>query len=381
MPSLPLARASLPAGEMERGGRRPRVSWESGTGGRHRARVSWESGRETVREAPGEGRYAYEHYARSRWSEFARARSSTAAEAPPFMFRQLRKASVGPQLLVAIFLTAAATSFGSDFWPVEYSFEETYVGEASVSRGPHRVPNFDESDTLLRLVLTPRVKLGVLRLGFEYEQFSFGFGKNAPLPNTLQSVAAVVGIDTQFSDSILVRLETTPGVYSEAFRPGSNVFNMPFEIGGTYIYNPDLQFVLGVSIDVERKYPVIPGGGIRWKFQPKWVLNAVLPTPRLEYEWNKNLTLYAGANVKETNFRVSDDFGRDHGIPRLNHAVLTYSEVRAGAGFDWKVTSWLSVNAEAGYQPYRNFDFYRANIRFHEDGSAPYGMIALHGAF
>lgn len=284
-------------------------------------------------------------------------------------------------LLAATFLTAATGSFASDFWPAEYSFEETYVGEASVSRGPHHVQDFDESDTLLRLILTPRVKLGVLRLGFQYEQFSFGLSENAPLPNTLQSVAAVIGIDTQFSDSILVRLETTPGVYSEAFRPGSNVFNMPFEIGGTYIYNPDLQFIVGVSIDVERKYPVIPGGGIRWKFQPRWVLNAVLPTPRLEFEWNKNLTLYAGATLKETNFRMSDDFGREHGIPKLDHAVLTYSEVRAGGGIDWKVTSWLSVNAEAGYQPYRNFDFYRANIRFHEDGSAPYGMIALHGAF
>jgi hypothetical protein len=291
------------------------------------------------------------------------------------------KALVGGYLLAAIFLTTATASFGSDFWPMEYSFEETYVGEATVSRGRHRVEDFDESDTVIHLILTPRVKLGVLRLGFEYEQFSFGMGKSTLLPNTLQSVAAVVGIDTQFSDSILVRFETTPGVYSEAFRPGSTDFNMPFEIGGTYIYDPDLQFVLGVSIDVERKYPVIPGGGIRWKFQPKWVLNAVLPTPRLEYEWNKNLTLYVGATLKETNFRVSDDFGTHHGNPKLNHAVLTYSEVRAGGGFDWKVTSWLSVNAEAGYQPYRTFDFYRANIRFHEDGSAPYGMIALHGAF
>lgn len=264
---------------------------------------------------------------------------------------------------------------------MEYSFEETYIGDASVSRGPHRVEDFDESDTLLRFVFTPRVKLGVLRLGFEYEQFSFGLSKNAPLPNTLQSVAAIVGIDTQLSDSILVRVETTPGVYSEAFRPGSNVFNMPFEIGGTYIYNPDVQFVLGVSIDVERKYPIIPGGGIRWRFQPQWVLNAVAPTPRLEYEWNKNVTLYIGANLKETNFRVSDDFGTAHGIPRLNHAVLTYSEVRTGVGFDWKITRWLSLNAEAGYQPYRTFDFYRANVRFHQDSSAPYGMIAFHGAF
>ena len=287
--------------------------------------------------------------------------------------------SLAPQLLAVTLLATA--SFGTDFWPLEYSFEETYVGEADVSRGKTRVEDFDESDTLLRFVFTPRTKLGILRLGFEYEQFSFGLSKNAPLPNTLQSVAAVVGIDTQFSDSILVRIETTPGVYSEAFRPGSNVFNMPFEIGGTYIYSPDLQLILGVSIDVERKYPVIPGGGIRWRFQPQWVLNAVAPTPRLEYEWNKNLTLYLGATLKQTNFRVSDDFGRVHGIPRLNHAVLTYSEVRTGVGFDWKLTSWLSVNAEAGYQPYRTFDFYRANVRFSEDGSAPYGMIALHGAF
>src|SRR5438105_11995821 len=125
------------------------------------------------------------------------------------------------QLLVAIFLTAATGSFGSDFWPVEYSFEETYIGEANVARGPHHVLNFDESDTLLRIVLTPRVKLGVLRLGFEYEQFSFGFGKNAPLPNTLQSVAAVIGIYTQFSDSLLFRLEATSGVSTESIRPGS----------------------------------------------------------------------------------------------------------------------------------------------------------------
>jgi len=69
-------------------------------------------------------------------------------------------------LLAVTFLTAATGSFASDFWPAEYSFEETYVGEASVSRGPHHVQDFDESDTLLRLILTPRVKLGVLRLGF-----------------------------------------------------------------------------------------------------------------------------------------------------------------------------------------------------------------------
>jgi Domain of unknown function (DUF6268) len=286
-----------------------------------------------------------------------------------------------PSRLFVCFLLIAGDIFATDLWPAEYSFDETYVGEASVARGPRRVSDFDESDTLLRFVFTPRVKLGVLRLGFEYEQFSFGFDPHSPIPNTLQSVAAVVGIDTQLSDSILVRVETMPGVYSEAFKPGTTVFNMPFVVGGTYIFNPEFQLVAGVSVDVERKYPVLPGGGIRWRFGPQWVLDAVLPRPRLEYEWNKSLTLYGGGTLKETNFRVSDNFGDDKKLPQLNHAVLTYSEVRAGAGIDWKMTGWLSVNAEAGYQPYRSFDFYRANIRYHEDGGAPYGMISLHGAF
>jgi hypothetical protein len=61
--------------------------------------------------------------------------------------------------------------------------------------------------------------------------------------------------------------------------------------------------------------------------------------------------------------------------------VLTYSEVRGGVGADWKIFSFATLSGEVGYQPYRSFDFYRADVRFHEDGSAPYGMLSLHSAF
>lgn len=262
----------------------------------------------------------------------------------------------------------------------EYSAEVTYVGEAAVSRGQRVVPDFDESDLILRFVSTPRTKIGVLRLGLEWERFSFGFPPLTALPNTLQSTNLVIGLDTQFSDSILARLELDPGVY------GTNnldldTLNVPILIGGTYIYRPDLQFVLGISMDFERKYPVLPGAGVRWKFHRQWVLNAVLPKPRIEFNAYKDLQLYVGANVKETNFRMDDRFGSSHGIPRLNNAVLTYSEVRTGIGFDWKLSPVVTLTAEAGYEPYRTFDFYRADVRYSEDGSAPYGMISLHGAF
>ncbi len=292
--------------------------------------------------------------------------------------------------VVFIFLSATMPVFADELkvdWlePLssltgEYSAEETYVSDASVSRHSRTIEDFNEHDTILRLLLTPRAKIGVVRLGLEWEHYSFGLPSRTPLPNTLQELSAVIGLDIQVSDSILMRVETQPGFY------GTNNFdsdqiNAPFIAGGTYIYNPNLQFVLGVSVDVEREYPVIPAAGIRWKLARQWVANAVLPTPRIEYEATKAVTLYAGANIKQTNFRVDDDFGTNHHIPSLDHAVLSYSELRGGIGVDWKVSSIATLSAEAGYQPYRSFDFYRAEVRFHEDGSAPYGMLSLHGAF
>jgi len=41
----------------------------------------------------------------------------------------------------------------------------------------------------------------------------------------------------------------------------------------------------------------------------------------------------------------------------------------------------ITFTGEVGYQPYRDFDFYRAEVRYHQDGGAPYGTIALHGTF
>jgi uncharacterized protein DUF6268 len=264
----------------------------------------------------------------------------------------------------------------------EYLVEETFVGGGDVSDGAEVVHGFNESDTLARFIFTPRVKIGVLRLGAEWERFSFDFSGSSPLPDTLQSVSLVLGLDTQLSDSILIRFETQPGVYNTGFDDLSDDFNMPFIIGGTYIYSPNLQFVAGVSVDVERKYPVLPAAGIRWKMARQWVLNAVLPTPRIEFDPWKDFTLYVGANIKQTNFRVDDDFGTIRGNPQLDHAVLTYGEVRTGLGLDWKVSSSVTFSAEVGYQPYRSFDFYRAGVEFDQTGgAAPYGMVSLHGAF
>ena len=264
----------------------------------------------------------------------------------------------------------------------EFDVTQSYVGDADVRRSGRDI-SFDEYNSQARFVLTPRIPLGYLRLGVEWTRYSFGFSDSgSPLPNTLQAINAVVGLDTKFSDSILVRIEAQPGLYGTFFdHIDAKQFNVPFIIGGTYIYSPDLQFIGGLSVDIDRKYPVLPGAGLRWKFAPHWVFNGVLPTPRLEYEFSRSTTVYGGAEFKEDSFRVEPRVGTTTLDRRLNRALVTFSEVRVGGGFVQKITPSLSITAEGGCQPYREFDYDRADVRYRADGISPYGQIVLHGAF
>src|SRR5438128_1553965 len=96
-------------------------------------------------------------------------------------------------------LRASADETASDNWfkaifsTEEYVAEETYVGEADVERGKRAVRSFDESNTSLRYIATPRIPAGILRVGTEWERFSFGMPDQSLLPNTLQSVDLVLG--------------------------------------------------------------------------------------------------------------------------------------------------------------------------------------------
>jgi hypothetical protein len=267
----------------------------------------------------------------------------------------------------------------------EFHVEATYVGDGDVQRGEKgnlRINDFDEGQARVHFILTPMTRIGILRLGVQTERYSFGFPNNSAIPSDLHSTNLVLGLDTEFSDSFLIRVEAQPGFYGTDYDDfGQDTFNVPFLIGGTYIFSSNFQVVFGLGFDALRQYPVLPGGGIRWKFAPQWTLNAVVPTPRLEYEVNSNFLLYAGADIRSTSYRVEKNFGTLRGDPSLNHAAITFNEVRVGGGFDWKLTSAIKLSIEGGAIPYREFDFHRTQVRYHQDGIAPYGMVALHAAF
>src|ERR1700730_111861 len=81
----------------------------------------------------------------------------------------------------------------------EFDADGTYVGSGDVKRGTLRVQNFDETDAHVHYILTPRVKIGILRLGMQAEHYSFGFPHNSAIPDVLESTALVIGLDPAFS--------------------------------------------------------------------------------------------------------------------------------------------------------------------------------------
>ncbi len=270
---------------------------------------------------------------------------------------------------------------GIDPLGFQFDFLGSYVGNGDVQRGSREINNFNEWNFEARFLALPRTKIGILRLGAYYEAYAFGIPDGAQVPDRLQSLVAIVGLDTKFSDSLLVRLEAHPGYYFANDLAGKD-FNVPFLIGGTYLYSSTLQFVFGIAVDFWSEYPVLPGGGLRWKFAPQWVLNATAPTPRLEYEANRNLTIYAGGDFRQKNYRVGNDNVGDASEPgNLNSAILAYTEIRTGAGLTWKISDACKLEIEGGYVPRRTFDYYRADIRYKSDGGAPYGALSLDVVF
>jgi hypothetical protein len=279
----------------------------------------------------------------------------------------------------------------------EFTMEAGYSGKAETKQGSAKLGDVDNFNNHFNYVVSPQVKDGVLlRFGVDWERNSFGLFPNAPLPNTLQSISAVIGADLALNDQILLRAELHPGIYSDFVDITGNDFDMPVQIGGTYLWNKDFQIILGFQLDLKSDIPFIGIPGFRWQFADKWVLSVIPPKPQLQYQLSSSLTLYLGADILAGTYQLNRNFGSLHGHgpgttnAQFNNNVCDFTEVRVGAGFTWKFTPNLSLDASAGYMPYREFDIHPSEIGYDNHSTsfrstlgngAPYGEIGVSGSF
>jgi len=279
----------------------------------------------------------------------------------------------------------------------EFTMEGSYTGGSSTKQGNARLGDVSNINSHFDYVVSPQVKDGVLlRFGVDTERNSFGLFPAAPLPNTLQSVNFIVGTDLAVGEKIIIRAELHPGIYSDFVDVNGRDFDMPVQIGGTYLYSADFQIIFGLQIDLKSNYPLIGLPGFRWQFADKWVLSAIPPKPQLQYEFSNALTFYTGAEILAGTYHLNDSFGTNHGHgpatnnSQLNNNICDFTEVRVGAGLTWKFTPNLSLDVSGGYMPYREFqihadkigyDTHSTTFRNEIDDGAPYAEAGISGSF
>jgi hypothetical protein len=279
-------------------------------------------------------------------------------------------------VFTALCLGTVAAQAGAE---ISQDVEATY-GAASASRtnvSPVRNASVSEQSTQFQYVLSYAVPdRPILRLGVGYDRFDFGFAGPGLIPETLQSLRIVTGIDLKISD-FLIRIETQPGFYGDNRGFNASDFNAPIVLGISYLASKDLQWIIGLSYDGNRSYPFLGGLGVRWKMSDRWVLNFIPPDPRLEYKATDDLTLFAGAHLITSTFRVNDNFGGPPGIRKYSNAIVEYTEVRTGAGASWKFNGKGTLDVELGYEAYRDFDYHKVGDDFQTKSGAFYGQAGV----
>jgi hypothetical protein len=265
----------------------------------------------------------------------------------------------------------------------ELNGESSYFGRGSASAGSRNFGTIGEISSSASFVLSAQVRDTVLlRLGVEWQRYSFDPDARAAVPDSLQGLDLAIGADLQITPALLLRVAAHPGIYSDFRDVSWQDFNIPFEIVGTYFVSSDLIFIGGIYVDVDSDLPVYPVGGIHWKVSDKWVIEGIAPRPQLQYLLSDSITLFAGADIRQATFRVNSQFGQGPSIPKLDDAILEYTEIRGGAGLTWKLSKSVNLDLEGGCTPYRRFEYPRADgYKVKSEDWVPYVRVGLSAKF
>ena len=216
--------------------------------------------------------------------------------------------------------------------------------------------------------------------GISFRRFQFATPAGAPVPNTLQSIAGVVGWQSRFADYRRAKIEALPGIYSDFNDVSGSDFNVPVILETAHELNPRVELGAQVMVNPFRKNLAIGTLGITWLILEDWRLEFWLPRPQLEYRWNDSLSLFAGGSFSGSSFRVAENFGTSLGRPELNDELVDYQEMRAGAGARFNLGKRITAEIAGGWIFDRRFEFHGRGLTANGDG-APYVQFSLGARF
>jgi hypothetical protein len=257
-------------------------------------------------------------------------------------------------------------------------FENSYVFESDLHRGGSFGNQYEVQNSFS---YAHRFLLGghlYLHLGVAYDRFDFGT-TGAPVPEHLQSMAGVIGIDYMHNNDVGAFLQIKPGFYGEDDFNSSS-FDAPITLGRIFVLEQDkLYLFVGANAAFLRgRFPVVPILGLVWMPNAKWKVLGVLPEPRVIYSPNDKWDFWVGGELGGGSFRTN----KDNTITpsKLSSAQVDYSDYRVGAGVIYSPCDAISIDLGGGYAIQRRFDFYRADMTYKAD-AAPYLRLEFKAKF
>lgn len=218
--------------------------------------------------------------------------------------------------------------------------------------------------------------------GLAYGRFDFG-DTNAPVPDHLQKMAAVVGIDYMKGADLGAFLQFRPGFYTED-HIGIASFDCPILVGRFWILQPDKLYLLtgAYASFLRGGFPVLPLVGVVWKPNDQFRVMGVLPEPRAIYTVNKQLEIWAGGELAGGAFRTDhhDEFDNIRHVDKLSGTQVDYSDYRAGVGLTYALTNQIGLDLGGGCAIQRAFNFHRAGEYYRTD-PAPYVRFEFTAKF
>ena len=146
-----------------------------------------------------------------------------------------------------------------------------------------------------------------LHLGLSYDRYDFG-STNAPVPNHLQAIAGVIGIDFMHGKDVGAFIEFRPGFYIQN-DVGISSFDVPISLGRIFVVKEDKFYLFGgaYAAFLHGGWPVFPLLGVIWIPSDKVRLMGVMPNPRLIYSATDKLDLWLGGELVGGSFRTDNN--------------------------------------------------------------------------
>ena len=218
----------------------------------------------------------------------------------------------------------------------------------------------------------------------KYERFDFST-TDAPIPSTLQSLHAIVGLEYVVKGEPAVTLYVNPGVFLSHFSDVNfGSVDAPVDIDSAvpvpFFHN--VFGLVGLHISALAKTTVEPIVGLVWLVNDNLTIYGIPPEPRVIYKLNEHFNVFVGGELLGEAYKTGYRNNLRPQEQRFNGAVVDYSENRVGSGLTYNFNKALNVDFSGGCVLSRDFDYYRpdASKRFITH-PAPYAKLEISAEF